>query len=720
MDRLKAGCGAAYDLDLEPESYELFSNASWRFEPSRRELLGGLGAGVLFVFTQPLRAQAEAGSKDALSTRFHISTTNVVTLLTGKVELGQGARTLLTRSAAEELRLPPARVLIVMGDTGLVPDDGGTWASLTTPQTLPAVRRAAAALRELMIGTAAKLWNVPRAGVRVEGGAILSGSNRSEFGQLAGLRAAMSEVPGGAPLTPPAEWRLLGQPAGQVDGWLCVTGAKRFTADLEAGGMLHGAVVRPRAHRARLLEADTAEAAGMPGVRIVREGDFLAVTAPDPATARRAARSIKAKWSEAPLPDFEAMLEGFRNDAKPPAPPRPGVRYPALLIKGDAAAEFAAAPLQHQATYSLRPIAHVPLEPRAAIATWSTVEGGEFLTVRGGSQAPFVVKLELAEAFRLRPERVRVIAVDCGGGFGGKQRGEVFLEAARLARGAGRPVRLVWSREEEFTVPYSRPAGVVDVKSGFDRQGKLIAWEFHNYNSGAPGLPMHYDAAASWCGFHAAPAPLRQGSYRSLAAVANTFARESHMEEVAARLKLDAVEFRLRNTSDARLREVIEKAAALGGWADRRGKALGFAANLEKDARLALCVEAEVDAAPKWVRLARAVMVFDPGAVLNPDHLKNQIEGAIVQGLGGALFEELQWEGGSFTSRRLSSYRVPRFKDAPRVEVHLIDRRTVEPAGAGESPITVVAPAMASAIFNATGRRLRSLPLERAWRETAG
>jgi isoquinoline 1-oxidoreductase len=307
--------------------------------------------------------------------------------------------------------------------------------------------------------------------------------------------------------------------------------------------------------------------------------------------------------------------------------------------------------------------------------------------------------------------------MDCGGGFGSKQRGEVFLEAARMARGAGKPVRLVWSREEETTISYSRPAGVLDVKSGFDEKGRLLAWEFHNYNSGASGLPTPYDVQASWCGFHAAPAPLRQGSYRSLAAAGNTFARESHMEEIASQLDLDPVEFRLRNVADARLREVIEKAASLGNWSARKGRAIGLAANLEKDARLALCVEAEVDPTARTAKLVRAVMVFDPGAALNPDHLKNQIEGAIMQGLGGALFEEIRWEGARFTSRRLSSYRVPRFSDAPKIEVHLIDRREIAPAGCGESPITVVAPAIASAIFNATGKRLRSLPLLRAWRE---
>lgn len=717
MDELKARYIASLELDLEPERYELFDSATWRFEPTRRQALATLGAGVVFVFSAPAPAQVVRQPKDAISIRFHIGESNVVTLLTGKVELGQGARTLLTRAAAEELRLPASRVQAVMGDTGLVPDDGGTWASLTTPQTVPAVRRAAAALREILIDTAARHWTLPRASIRLEDGACASGPNRIGYGQIAELRTPVAEIPAGAPLTPAAEWKVLGQPAGQVLGLLSVMGLNRFTADIPAKGMLHGAMVRPPAHTAKLLAADTAAVAKLPGVRVVREGNFLAVTAEDPATARRAARAVDARWEERPLPDFAGMIESFRKEAKAPVAPKPGVRYPALLVKGDVQAALTAAPRRHEASYSLRPVAHVPLEPRAAIAEWTKVEGEDFLTVRGSSQAPFVVRLELAEAFRMPPERIRVMAVDCGGGFGSKQRGEVFLEAARMARGAGKPVRLVWSREEEFTISYSRPAGVLDVRSGFDERGRLLAWEFHNYNSGAAGLPMHYEAGASWVGFHATPAPLRQGSYRSLAAVANTFARESHMEEIAAALGMDPVEFRLRNTTDSRLREVIEKAATLGNWSARGGRAMGFAANLEKDARLALCVEAEVDPAATTARLARAVMVFDPGAVLNPDHLKNQIEGAIVQGLGGALFEEIRWEGARFGTRRLANYRVPRFQDAPAIEVHLIDRREIEPAGCGESPITVVAPAVASAIFQATGKRVRSLPLLRGWRE---
>lgn len=672
MDDLKARYLAELELQLEPERYELFAGASWRFEPTRRQALAALGSGIFFVFSAPAQPATEP-----VTTRFHLAADGAITLLTGKIELGQGARTLLLRAAAEELQLPPERLRITMGDTAIVPDDGGTWASLTTPQTVPVVRRAAAALRETLKS-----------------------------------KQAPAEAP---PLTSPKDWKLLGQPAGQATARLAVTGQQVFTADRPSAGMLHGLMVRPPSHTARLVEPGTEGAVRLPGVRIVREGDFLGVTAPDLQTARQAVRAVQPTWEEKALPPFATMLESFRREARPPVPPKPGVRYPALLIKGDTQAALAAAPLNHKASYSVSPIAHAPLEPRAAIAEWSKVDGQESLTVRGGTQAPFIVRMELAEAFRLPVERVRVVSEDCGGGFGSKQRGEVFLEAARLAREAGKPVRLVWSREEEFTIGYSRPAGVIDVSSGFDQAGRLLAWEFHNYNSGASGLPMHYNAEASWCGFHASPAPLRQGSYRSLAAVANTFARESHMEEIAVRLKLDPVEFRLRHTTDVRLREAIEKAASLGNWAARRGRAIGLAANLEKDARLALCVEADVDHKARLARLVRAVMVFDPGAVLNPDHLKNQIEGAIMQGLGGALFEQIRWEGGRFTTRRLSSYRVPRFRDMPRIEVHLIDRRDVEPAGCGESPITVVAPAIASAIFHAAGVRLRSLPLLRAW-----
>jgi len=318
----------------------------------------------------------------------------------------------------------------------------------------------------------------------------------------------------------------------------------------------------------------------------------------------------------------------------------------------------------------------------------------------------------VAQALKVSVEQVRVIAADGGGAFGGKQRGECEVEAARLSRRAGAPVRVAWTREDEFTASYTRPAGLIEVESGVDANGRLTALRVANYNSGAAGLTPPYDIPHHWIGFYRTTAPVRQGSYRALAAVANTFARESQMDEWAHALNVDPVEFRLRHISDARLREVVERTATRFGWPGAsagRGRGAGMSCTIEKDARLALFVEAEADAAA--VRIVRLVATGDFGAALNPAALQNLMTGAIIQGVGGALWEQVIYDETGQRTRRLSQYRVPRFTDVPAVDMQIIDRRDVPAAGAGESPITLPAPALAAAIFAATGTRHRTLPL---------
>jgi len=252
------------------------------------------------------------------------------------------------------------------------------------------------------------------------------------------------------------------------------------------------------------------------------------------------------------------------------------------------------------------------------------------------------------------------------------------------------------------------------VRSGFTREGRITAWDFHNYNSGAAGIRPPYDLPNFYCGFHRADSPLRQGSYRSLAAVANTFAREMHAGEIAERLGMDPVELRLKNLKDRRLREALERAAERFGWKGSKGgggRGSGVACTIEKKGRLALCVELEQDSG--GVRVKRMVMAADFGAVINPDNLRNQLTGAMIQGLGGALFEELEYDEERITNPSLMAYRLPRFSDIPEIDVVLIDRRDVPAAGAGEAPITLPAPAIGAALHNATGEWRRSLPLAR-------
>jgi isoquinoline 1-oxidoreductase len=362
-----------------------------------------------------------------------------------------------------------------------------------------------------------------------------------------------------------------------------------------------------------------------------------------------------------------------------------------------------------EATYTIAYIAHAPLEPRAAVAHWE----GDKLTVWTGTQRPFGVQGELAGAFRIPEANVRVITPDTGSGYGGKHSGEAAVEAARLARGAGKPVKLVWTREEEFTWAYFRPAGVITVASGVTKDGKLTAWDFHNYNSGGSAIGTLYDAPQQRTEFHRADSPLRQGSYRALASTANVFARETHMDELAHAVGMEPLEFRLKNLKEPRLRAVFEAAAKAFGWGAKpeANHGFGIGGGFGKGSYIATCAEVLVDPEGDEVRVLRAVSAFECGAVVNPDHLKNQVEGAMIQGLGGALFEEIEFADGKILNPRFSKYRTPRFSDAPQIEVVLLDRKDLPSAGAGETPIIGIAPAIGNAIFAATGVRLRSMPL---------
>jgi nicotinate dehydrogenase subunit B len=319
----------------------------------------------------------------------------------------------------------------------------------------------------------------------------------------------------------------------------------------------------------------------------------------------------------------------------------------------------------------------------------------------------------LASAFKLADDKVRVIVPDTGAGYGGKHTGEAAVEAARLARSAGKPVKLVWTREEEFTWAYFRPAGVIEISSGVRKDGTLTNWEFHNYNSGGSAVRSPYTLSNQVSQSHNARSPLRQGSYRALASTANNFARESHMDDLARAVGMDPLEFRLKNLKDERLRAVLNAAAKKFGWGSQppEGHGFGIAVGTEKGSCLATCAEVAVDRSTGQIKVVRAVSAFECGAVLNPDHLKNQIEGAMIMGIGGALFEAVEFENGKVLNPRFSSYRVPRFSDTPEIEIVLVDRKDLASTGAGETPIICIAPAIGNAIFAATGTRLRSLPM---------
>lgn len=371
---------------------------------------------------------------------------------------------------------------------------------------------------------------------------------------------------------------------------------------------------------------------------------------------------------------------------------------------------LAAADFKLEQQYTVAYIAHAPLEPRAAVAEWNAGK----LTVWTGTQRPFGVRDELVQAFHLSPGQVRVIHPDMGSGYGGKHTGDAAIEAARLARAAGKPVKVVWTRREEFTWAYLRPAGLIEIRAGARRDGTLVAWEHHNYNSGPAAIGTPYNVANQLIQFHAAKSPLRQGSYRGLASTANHFARESHMDALAHAAAIDPLEFRLKNITDPRLRAVFEAAAEKFDWLRSRPtptRGYGIAGGFDKGGYVATCAEVEIDPATKRVRIRRVVQAWDSGAVINPDGLRNQLSGAIVQGIGGALFERILFADGRILNPHFAQYRVPRFSDTPQIEIVLIDRKDLPSAGAGETGLVGLAPAVGNAIFSATGIRPVNLPM---------
>ena len=679
------------------------------FDSDRRAFLKSLGGGLLVVLAVPRAFTQETGRSfgrelpQDLASWLHVGEDGRVTAFTGKVEFGQNVRTSLAQQVAEELRVGVDAVDLVMGDTDRCPWDAGTFGSRTTPTMGPQLRKMAALMRSLLLDLAAERWSADAKTLAADGGTVKNPSTGASlpYGALANGRNLVKTAPAELPLTPAGEWKVAGKNAPKANGRDFVTGRHLYSSDVTRPGMLYGKVVRRASFKAALASADASRAERMPGVTVVKDGDFLAVAAPDRGAADRAAAGIDATWSEtAGQPSNASLFEFLRKNA---APGENGT------VKGSTAAALAGADVRLDATYTVEYIAHVPLETRAAVAEWA----GDKLTVWTGSQRPFAVRDELAEAFKVPAANVRVVIPDTGSGYGGKHAGDAAIEAARLARAAGKPVKVTWSREEELTWAYFRPAGVLDVRSGTRRDGTLLAWEFDNYNSGPAGIGTPYDVENQRVFFHPVPSPLRQGSYRGLAAPANHFARESHMDEIAHALSMEPLAFRMKNLKDPRLKAVFEAAAEKFGWGKSKAtpeRGFGLAGGVEKGGYTAACAEVAVDPKTGRMRVARLVASFECGAVVNPDGLRNQIEGALVQALGGALFERIRFENGRILNPHLSRYRV-RFSDAPAIEVVVLDRRDLPSAGAGETPFVGIAPAIANAIFAASGRRLRALPL---------
>ena len=700
---------------FEPTRDELPPKSNYHFELDRRKFFQITGGGLIVAFVlkdlvsfddktpSPEPKSLPAGDVNAW---IHIGKDGMINVYTGKVEVGQNIRTSLSQIVSEELMVPVASITMIMGDTDLVPYDAGTFGSRTTPQMGTQLRKAAATARLALIELAAKKWNTPAAGLKTENGAVVNTATneRTGYGELAKGEQLMMTISDTVPVTMVKDWKVAGKSIPKVNQRSFISGKHTYVSDMKLPGMLYGKVLRAPSYGAKLIDADLAKAKNIPGVIVMKDGDFVGVAAPDVKTANNALQFINAKWEEKTEHPSNANIFDYllKN------PSGEGTGRNTGTTNGDVETGLTNADFKLARTYHIHYIAHVPLEPRAAVAEW--VAGK--LTVWTGTQRPFGVQEELAQVFRIDKKNVRVIMPDTGSGYGGKHSGETAIEAARLAKEANKPVKVVWTREEEFTWAYFRPGGVIEVNAGVNKDGNITAWKFINYNSGSAGLETQYKVGSKQVAHVRSNSPLRQGSYRGLASTANVFARECQMDDLARLIKMDPLAFRVKNLGDDRLVTVLKSAAQNFGWngAKAAGHGYGVACGFEKGGYVGTCAEVKVNG-DKEVKVVRITQAFECGAIINPHHLENQVMGSIVQALGGALFEAVEFANGKILNSSLSAYRVPRFSDMPKIEIVLIDRKDLPSAGAGEAAIIGVAPAIRNAILDATGKALNTLPM---------
>ncbi len=688
---------------LAEEQYELREAPAYNFNMNRRTFFSVLGSGLAIAFsaTGSVASSWETmpAPEDQLNAWIHIGETGKVKIYTGKAEVGQNIRTSLAQIVAEELHVPFENIEMIMGDTALTPYDRGTFGSRSIPYMGPQLRKASATAREVLIDMAAATWKTERSSLAIEKGFVVNKTGKKiPIGDLTKGKELIKPLQHDVTITPADQWKVAGTSVRKVNGESFITGRHKFTSDLKLPEMLYGKILRAPSYGATLITADLSEAKKIRGVVAVRDGDFVGVAAPDLSTATRALKAIRAEWNTTPQPSREEMFQYLKVKAENTLKRNKNDN----TAPGDNAISIQ--------TFTIDYIAHAPLEPRAGLAQWQN----EKLTVWTGTQRPFGVQEDLEQIFHIPKSDIRVIQPDTGSGYGGKHTGEAGIEAARLAKEAKKPVKVIWTREEEFTWAYFRPSGVIAVKASADKNGTLTSWEFHNCNSGGSGLHTPYEVANKKEQFHETDSPLRQGSYRGLAATANVFARESVMNDLAEDLKIDPLAFRLTNLREERMINVLKAAAEKFGWSSYqqvKDHGIGIACGNEKGSYVATCAEVSIDPSNNEIKVLRSVTAFECGAIINPEHLKNQIQGAVVQGLGGALFEKIDFRDGKILNGSFSRYRVPRFSDVGMVEVVMINRKDIPSAGAGETPILAIAPAIRNAIANATGKRFYALPL---------
>jgi nicotinate dehydrogenase subunit B len=674
-----------------------------------------------------------------------INPDGTMTAFSGKVELGTGVRTALAQIVAEELDLPLERVHMVMGDTEQTPDEGYTAGSMTINSSGTALRNAAAQARRILLKMAAQRLHAPLDDLAVQAGMVaLKGhpQQKVSYAELMGGQAFNCEVSGDAPLKDPSTYALVGTSTPREDIPRKVTGQPSFIQDLRLPGMLHARLVRPPSAAAEFIGLDESSLANLPGlVKIIQRGNFIAVLAEREEQAIQAAQQLKVEWREvASMPAMPDLYTHLRSQE---------AQDSRLIDQGDYETAIQQAARQVHATYYQPYHAHASIGPSCALADVKDDQ----ITVWSSTPGPYPVSGALAQLLGVPPEKVHLIHVEGAGSYGQNGADDAAADAVILSQAVGRPVRLQWSRQDEFVWEPKAPAMVMEVHGGLDEQGNVVAWDYHVWS------PSHVSrgrspewlvasqlisgGAASQFGFsfgaernaptnysfpnqrvtvhYLADSPLRASSFRSLGGAENTFANESFMDELAAAAGVDALDFRLRYLADERAREVLKAAAEKAGWEKRtswqgevkalaEGRGLAFAW-YENDQALVACVaRVQVDTASGAVHVKRIVVAHDCGLIINPDGVRNQIEGNVIQSLSRALKEEVLFDEMRIRSLDWESYPILTFSEVPEVEIVLINRPDLPAVGAGEPATITTAAAVANAIYDATGARLRQIP----------
>jgi nicotinate dehydrogenase subunit B len=666
----------------------------------------------LFSFQEPGRLPSRPSYPSDFNAYLRIGEDGRTTCFVGKVELGQGSKSALAQLCAEELDVAYDTVDMVMGDTDLCPWDIGTFGSLTVRQFGPVLRAAVAEARAVLLQLASEKLKVPLDRLAVKDGVVTDTHNRAKrttYGQLVQGKRIERHLEG-VPVKPVSEYTVVGRSVARKDALEKVTGRATYAADIGLPGTLHARIVRPPAHGAALTEVDTSGAEKIAGARVVRDGDMVAVLHERPDVADQALALVKAKFDVPTLAVNDVTI--FDHLVKA-APERRLLDQSGSLQEGMklAASVF-------DGTYLNSYVSHAPVETHSAAAK---IEDGK-VTVWVSTQAPFIVKAQVADGAGFSPGNVRIITPYVGGGFGGKTGAMQAVEAVRLAKLVGRPVQVVWDRREEFFYDTFRPAAVVKIQSGISSAKRICFWDYEVYCAGDREAKQFYEvpnqrtvSAGGWQGqqppgLH----PFGVGPWRAPSVNTNTFARESHIDVMASEAGVDPVEFRVSNLSDPRMLRVLKAATDKFGWAPKSapsGRGVGVACAIYLGTYVAACAEVAVDRSTGRVQVKRVVLAQDEGVIVNPEGSRQQIEGGITMGLGYALTEEVRFSGGEVLTKNFDTYEIPRFSWLPKIETVLIENPGAPASGCGEPPIVCMGAVIANAIFDAVGARLAQLPM---------